>query len=692
MTDENGNLSIDFLAGFTIFMVAFIWVVSMIPGLMIGLQSYTIDYDAVAYRTGVILVEDPGWPFSPPWESEYSVGVQKDFPRKPNITRFGLAVSKDTPNILSEDKVNRFFCWSTLSDSKEFIYPIDYRSRAIFGEYGFNISLIDLGGQNRSVGDVLPNGYGYIRRVVKIKGASNATINQSYIQSHNFTKTDNATTHVFSILIDNPTLLGEVTDPAYQIDPAREQITINITDLRSTITEYPPTITKATSSITLRNIKVYKRIENNYSSVSLFPSDFPYIDGSSTRISAMPAPVTDNITLKFSPQFFNLMKAQNSQIYIALGFTVNPESTFLNNTQALPNYDTLNEQLTFNNPNTTPFYYDYNPANVTQPHLRDAVVEVAVWSGAVTSYGGGGPTPINGTHTIYASAGSGGTISPIGSVSVSDGANQNFTITNNTGYHITDVVVDGVSNGIISSYTFSNVTQDHTIAAAFAIYTYVITPTTPLVNGTINPNTPQTVNYGGTPTFTFTPSPGYHVVTVFVNGTPLPPTTPTTYTFPAVTSNQTISATFAPVFFDNFDAVTSPAGWTILGIVDRYTGSPHDGVAGIRQRDIPSSIVRTISTTGYSAITVSFDMGSKVNTAGRYMKAEWSPDGGTTWNLLKQINYGDPEDDDNLYPFSYSLPASADNNANFSLRFVLNANVPGEKGYVENVLIGGNPI
>ena len=62
MTDENANLSIDFLVGFTIFILAFIWVVSIIPGLLIGLQSNTIDYDAVAYRTGVILVEDPGYP------------------------------------------------------------------------------------------------------------------------------------------------------------------------------------------------------------------------------------------------------------------------------------------------------------------------------------------------------------------------------------------------------------------------------------------------------------------------------------------------------------------------------------------------------------------------------------------------------------------------------------------------------
>ena len=65
MTDESGNLSIDFLVGFTIFMLAFIWVTSMVPGLLIGLKSNTIDFDAVAYRTGVILVEDPGWPGIP---------------------------------------------------------------------------------------------------------------------------------------------------------------------------------------------------------------------------------------------------------------------------------------------------------------------------------------------------------------------------------------------------------------------------------------------------------------------------------------------------------------------------------------------------------------------------------------------------------------------------------------------------
>ena len=484
MTDENGVLSIDFLAGFTIFILAFIWVVSMIPGIMIGLQSYTIDYDAVAYRTGVILVEDPGWPASPPWESFNDA-------QKSDVIRFGLALSKDTPNILAQDKVKRFFCTT-------FIYPDDYHTRTIFGDYpyGFNISLMDLGGQNRSVGDVLPDGYGYIRRLVKIKGVSNATIGHANKYNSSYNKTDSptneTTTHVFSILINNTKILTEVTDPAYQIDPAREQIMVNITDINSTIinnvSALPP-IDNTMSVIILKNIKVYKKDGGLYSNVPLPASEFPYIDGNSARLSAMPARVNDSISLRISPYFFDQMKAQNSQIYIALGFDVSPKSTFLNNTQALPDYDNLDGKLTFENPNTTPFDYDYDAVNVTQPYLRDAVLDVAVWSGAATTMGGG--TPAAGPFTIQAAVGGGGggTISPIGSVSVSDGGTPSFTITHNTGYHITDVVVDGISQGAVSSYAFTPVHDDHTITAWFGInppptFTSISPASGPIAGGT----------------------------------------------------------------------------------------------------------------------------------------------------------------------------------------------------------------
>jgi hypothetical protein len=72
-------------------------------------------------------------------------------------------------------------------------------------------------------------------------------------------------------------------------------------------------------------------------------------------------------------------------------------------------------------------------------------------------------------YTISASAGSGGSISPSGQVLVNSGAGKSFTITPNSGYKISDVKVDGVSNGAIASYSFSNVQANHTVAASFVV-------------------------------------------------------------------------------------------------------------------------------------------------------------------------------------------------------------------------------
>ncbi|WP_243302421.1 PKD domain-containing protein [Geothrix oryzisoli] len=72
------------------------------------------------------------------------------------------------------------------------------------------------------------------------------------------------------------------------------------------------------------------------------------------------------------------------------------------------------------------------------------------------------------SYTLTASAGSGGSISPSGAVTVANGGSQTFTITPSAGYAISSVTVDGVNQGALGSYTFSNVLASHTIAAAFA--------------------------------------------------------------------------------------------------------------------------------------------------------------------------------------------------------------------------------
>ncbi len=72
------------------------------------------------------------------------------------------------------------------------------------------------------------------------------------------------------------------------------------------------------------------------------------------------------------------------------------------------------------------------------------------------------------TYTITSSAGPNGTISPLGSVIVNHGSNQQFIITPNAGFYVDSLIVDGVKTDSTTSYTFYNVTANHTIRAVFA--------------------------------------------------------------------------------------------------------------------------------------------------------------------------------------------------------------------------------
>ena len=81
------------------------------------------------------------------------------------------------------------------------------------------------------------------------------------------------------------------------------------------------------------------------------------------------------------------------------------------------------------------------------------------------------------------SAGANGQITPEAQT-VDYGSDLSFTITPNTGYHIFDVVVDGVSQGAISSYHFIAIDANHAISASFAIDVY--TPFSIVSNSTIS--------------------------------------------------------------------------------------------------------------------------------------------------------------------------------------------------------------
>ena len=157
------------------------------------------------------------------------------------------------------------------------------------------------------------------------------------------------------------------------------------------------------------------------------------------------------------------------------------------------------------------------------------------------------------THTITASAGANGTISPSGIVSVNHGAGQTYTMTADAGYQVADVLVDGVSKGAINAYHFDNVVKDHTINAIFTAKTHTINATAG-ANGTISPAGSVTVADGGSQTYTMTPDTGYHIARVMVDGQMAG--TATTHVFSAVTGDHEIVVSFEMDVF----TVTAVAG------------------------------------------------------------------------------------------------------------------------------------
>ena len=97
---------------------------------------------------------------------------------------------------------------------------------------------------------------------------------------------------------------------------------------------------------------------------------------------------------------------------------------------------------------------------------KDTVFHADTTVYAHWTYTGGGSSGYS-YYTIKATAGTGGSISPSGNVSVREGRDQTFTITPDKGYAVVNVKIDGKSIGAVKSYTFENVKRAHTIEVSF---------------------------------------------------------------------------------------------------------------------------------------------------------------------------------------------------------------------------------
>ncbi len=115
---------------------------------------------------------------------------------------------------------------------------------------------------------------------------------------------------------------------------------------------------------------------------------------------------------------------------------------------------------------------------VTLTAIPDSNSSFAGWSGACAGSGtctvtmdaarNVSPLFVAQGYTVTATAGSGGSISPSGAISVNYGGSQSFTITPDANYTISSVIVDGENAGAVTSYSFTNVTGNHSINVTFS--------------------------------------------------------------------------------------------------------------------------------------------------------------------------------------------------------------------------------
>jgi hypothetical protein len=333
-------------------------VVSMVPGLLAGLESSGIDYDAVAYRTGVILVEDPGWWAEDPngqgeGQERLRDGPSWEMVDKDKIKRVGLAVSRETPNILLSTKVEKFF-------STSFFDEDDYRSKAIFGDipysYNFSLNISNPDGTYdlKQTGSPIPLGYGYIRRVVKIKEPGVAEINESFKDRYTGVEW-NSTARNFTVRLDFSHLLDPTIKPIYRINPRIEPVNVTITDFRDYLND-------SYEDAALKNVTFWKTTKEDPRPVRLSwlsynekkPDTYTlHLDGDSHNLTPN-EPVNSSISLVLRPNFMTFMGPTDT-LDIQFNFDENPPKT-----------------------NITGIHH-YNNTSVTRPDLKTAVLEVAIW-------------------------------------------------------------------------------------------------------------------------------------------------------------------------------------------------------------------------------------------------------------------------------------------------------------------------
>jgi len=169
-------------------------------------------------------------------------------------------------------------------------------------------------------------------------------------------------------------------------------------------------------------------------------------------------------------------------------------------------------------------------------------------------------TFVRNEYEITASVEGNGTITPAGTTTVVCGDNQTYTFVPETGWHQTGLLVDGEPVELADSYTFTDIHENHTITAQFAINEYTVTATAGM-GGSVTP-TSATVTYGGSVTIAITAEDCYHIDSVIVNGWNVGPVS--SYELSGISENQVVEAFFGQDNYDVFIAVFNEGEWLLF--------------------------------------------------------------------------------------------------------------------------------
>jgi uncharacterized repeat protein (TIGR01451 family)/uncharacterized repeat protein (TIGR02543 family) len=334
--------------------------------------------------------------------------------------------------------------------------------------------------------------------------------------------------------------------------------------------------------------------------VTRVPSQTTYTHGTAVTLTAIPT----------AGWYFDSWSGDLNSVLTQTSWTMNGNKAVTATFKNIPStYHTLTVGLSGNGTVT--------PGVGTHSYVSGTTVDLSTgpalgwhftgWTGAVTGSLPTAQVTLNAgkavtanfavnTYTLTPTAGTNGSFNPAIPQIVNYGDSRTFTISPNAGYHIADVGVDGLSQGAIAVYTFTNVTADHIITATFAINSYTLN-TAVVGQGQISRVPSQTTYlHGSVVTLTATPTTGWYFGQWSGGASGI-----STQTTVVMDSHKTITATFfstPPVYYTLtvslsgngtvtpgvgthsylsgtiVDLSAGPAnGWTFIGWTGAVTGS-----------------------------------------------------------------------------------------------------------------------